>query len=135
MKEVKFNKNKIMNRILSFGIVALVASVPVYLYAQAIPAPDGTFETFLEQLIAIVKIVIQLVMGLALVSFLWGIVSYVISKGAEEKDKARGFIIWGLVGLFVMVSVWGIIGLFTNTFFGGNPTTIPPNLPTIQNAP
>src|SRR3989344_1687727 len=39
-----------------------------------------------------------------------------------------GFVVyfWGILVLFVMVSIWGIIGLLQNTLFGGalfNPST------------
>jgi uncharacterized membrane protein len=62
---------------------------------------------------------IRLMFAVALVVFLWGIIEYI--KGAGSPDsRAQGtqHIIWGLVGLFIMVSVLGIIKLFQNTIFG-----------------
>lgn len=55
---------------------------------------------------------------LATVVFLWGIVRYLSAGGDTEKLKeARNFIVWGIIGLFVMVSVWGLVALLNNTFF------------------
>jgi hypothetical protein len=48
---------------------------------------------------------------------LWGIIRYITSGGDADKEKAaRGYIIYGLIGIFVLVSFWGIIQLVANTF-------------------
>jgi len=37
---------------------------------------------------------------------------YLISGGEEEKvKKAKTWIIWSLVGVFLSISAWGIIGI------------------------
>jgi FtsH-binding integral membrane protein len=65
--------------------------------------------------------VVALLIGFALVVFLYGLLQYV-SKGdnAEERTKARDFIIFGIIGLFVMISVWGLVGILLNTFSGSS---------------
>lgn len=61
--------------------------------------------------------VIPLIFALATVVFIWGVVQYVINDGEEaKKEKGRQFIIWGLIGLVVMVSVWGLVSIVTRTF-------------------
>jgi len=56
--------------------------------------------------------------------FLWGITKYIFKGDSEgEREKGKQFMIWGIVGLFVMFGVWGIIELLGNTF--GVDTTIP----------
>lgn len=109
----------------------ILTFMPLSLMAASIKAPDGKLDTFLQQLIDILNIIIQIVMGIAVVVFLVGIVSYVISKGAEDKEKARDQIVMGIIGLFVMVSVWGIVQIFTSTFFDELKNT-PPALPSIN---
>lgn len=53
-----------------------------------------------------------LFLSTAVVVFFLGIVQFIWASRSGEKDgvtKGRSFMIWGLVGLFVMFSVWGII--------------------------
>lgn len=51
-------------------------------------------------------------MGIAVLVFFWGLVQYIISAGDEEKRKSgRGYMVAGIIALFVMVSVWGLVYL------------------------
>ena len=63
------------------------------------------------------KSIIPLILTLAIALFVWGVVQYVIND-QEEAKKARGrqFMIWGIIGITVMVSVWGLVGILGNTF-------------------
>jgi hypothetical protein len=61
--------------------------------------------------------VIPLLFVLAVASFIWGVVQYVINTEEEGKRaKGRDFMIWGIIALSVMVSIWGIVSIFRNTF-------------------
>jgi fumarate reductase subunit D len=61
--------------------------------------------------------VVSLLIAAAVVVFLWGVVKYITSgDNEEERKKAKDLIIYGIIGLFVMVSVWGLVGLLTGTF-------------------
>jgi hypothetical protein len=66
-------------------------------------------------------------MSLALVVFLWGIVVFIGNSGDETKrEEGKKHMLWGVIGLFVMVVVWGIVALLT-VIFGVTPMeTIPP---------
>lgn len=70
---------------------------------------------------------IPLVISIALLVFLVGIVQYVTAGGDEEKrTAARGMIIFGIIALFVMVSVWGFVNILARTFFGSGQSAIAP---------
>lgn len=76
----------------------------------------------------LINAVIPLIIGLAVVGFLWGLVQYLIAKSPEDQKTARGTMFWGIVILFVMVSVWGLVGILGGTFGidqGGGPEGIP----------
>ena len=61
---------------------------------------------------------ISLLFVIATLVFLWGIIRYVIAGEDEEKLKeGRQYIIYGLVGLAVMLAVWGIVGAVVTTLF------------------
>lgn len=62
--------------------------------------------------------VIPLLFILATVVFLYGVVKYVVAGGDEKKmDSGKQFMIYGVIGLFVMLTVWGIVNAAAKTFF------------------
>lgn len=46
-----------------------------------------------------------------LVRFLWA-----MNEGGSDKKDGQQHMIWGIVGMLIMVSVYGIISLIDNTF-------------------
>ena len=60
---------------------------------------------------------IYLLMALAFLVFVWGVAQYVYGAAVEDtRKKGRRHMIWGLFGLFVMVSAWSILSIVTGTF-------------------
>lgn len=72
------------------------------------------------------KSVWPLLISISVIVFIIGVIKYV-SKGDDSsaREEGRNFIIYGLVGLFVIVSVWGLVGVLQGTFGIGNSTFIP----------
>jgi len=67
-----------------------------------------------------------LLISMAVIVFVIGVVKYI--AGADEESKrteGRNFMIYGLVALFVMVSVWGLVGVIQGTFGLSNTPFIP----------
>ena len=59
---------------------------------------------------------VPLAIGLAVVIFLFGVIKYVTAGDSEEGRKnGRQLMLWGIVGLFVMVSVWGLVQVLNAT--------------------
>ena len=60
---------------------------------------------------------IILFFALAVVFFLYGILKYIASGGEEEgREKSKQVMLYGIIGLFVMVSFWGFVNILINTF-------------------
>lgn len=70
--------------------------------------------------------------ALAVVFFLYGILKYIYSADNEDSRKAsRQIMIYGIIGLFVMVSFWGFVNILLNTFeLNTYPYVEVPYLPT-----
>lgn len=65
----------------------------------------------------IVNPLIFLLFGVALVVFLWGVAQFIINADSSEGRKlGRDRIIYGIIGMFIMVSVYGILSIITHTF-------------------
>lgn len=74
--------------------------------------------------------VVPLLMALAIVGFIYGLIKYFLNPDSEEKRKdGKNFMLWGLVSLFVMVSIWGLVSIFSNTFLPTGTRTVVPTLP------
>lgn len=71
---------------------------------------NGTIVPIIDQAI------VPLFYALAFIAFLIGIVRYFFFEGEESRDKGKQFILWGLIGFFVIFSVWGIVKLLLSTF-------------------
>ncbi len=60
------------------------------------------------------SVLIPLAFSLCLLYFFWGVTKYIAnSANSSQKagEEAKRVMVWGLVGLFVAVSVWGIVRL------------------------
>ncbi len=79
-----------------------------------------TIKTLLDKIqTEILNPLIQLLFVVATVIFLWGVIQYVIGSRGDDKqlEKGKQVMLWGIIGMFIMVSAWGIIKLLCN-FFG-----------------
>lgn len=65
-------------------------------------------STFLNALIG-------LFVTLAIVVFFWGLIMYLWNVD-EKKAEGLQIMLWGVIAIFVMVSLWGIIRLLQSTF-------------------
>jgi hypothetical protein len=66
-----------------------------------------------------------LIIGLAIVVFVWNIFIYFFTE--KDKTEAGKYLLFSVIGFFVILSFWGIVNLFINTLQLDNdrPTTIP----------
>jgi len=65
----------------------------------------------------VINALVPIIISLALVVFFWGLVMYLVKIGDDaERKKGVSLMIWGVVAIFVMVSIWGIIRLLQSTF-------------------
>ena len=58
---------------------------------------------------------IGLFITLAIVVFFWGLIKYLWSMGTEDAHEGLKIMFWGVIAIFVMVSIWGIIRLLQST--------------------
>lgn len=83
----------------------------------------------------LVQTAIPIAFALAILGFFFGLARYIFSAGDEEKRKeGKSMMVWGLVAVFVLVSLFGIIRLFQRTLGvgEGNVITQPFDAPRIN---
>ncbi len=74
--------------------------------------------------------VLPIIIAIAVIWFIYNVFMYAIVGDEEKKALAKNNMIWGIVALFVMVSVWGLVNILGGTL--GLKVT-PPPLPQIDN--
>jgi hypothetical protein len=99
-----------MKKIISFSFSIVVLSIPMV----ALAAPRN-LKDVIQIFIDYLGYAIPLIFSLAIVAFLWGIAQYFFSMG-EKKEEARQLALWGIIALFVMISMWGLVRILSGTF-------------------
>jgi predicted membrane channel-forming protein YqfA (hemolysin III family) len=69
---------------------------------------SGTLTTFLNSLI-------PLLITVGVIYFIYGVITYVIADDEEAKGSGKNRMLWGLIGMFVIVTFWGLISVIQNT--------------------
>ena len=65
----------------------------------------------------IVNPIIILLFGLAVVYFLYGVFEFISNQENEEKKTTgKSHMIWGIVGIVIMMGVFTILNMIINTF-------------------
>lgn len=78
------------------------------------------FNDFSSAIRALIIIAVTLVF----LYFFWGLVDYIRQdKSAAEDAKKR--ILWGIVGIFVLVSMWGLVYFLQTAVLGSAGSTQP----------
>jgi hypothetical protein len=64
----------------------------------------------------IVNPLILLMVGVAIIFFLWGVFDFIRNAdSSEERKKGGEHILYGVVGLFIMATAYGILNLILGT--------------------
>ena len=96
---------------LGLGVAAF--ALPLVTFAQA-DADLGFFGGLIDEIQGLIDAAVPLVVGLAILLFLWGLAKYILSQDdAESRANARSIMIWGVVIIFVMTALWGLVGLLS----------------------
>ena len=114
MSKLQYNTAKVI----TFGALTFLLT-PFIAFAQA-----GTVQQLIGIVGGIIASIIPIVIALALLFFFWGLAKFILHADDEnERAKGKNIMVWGIVALFVIVTVWGIIAVLQNTFIGPGGTT------------
>jgi len=104
-------RSRISSLIIGFGVLA----APLIAQAQNI-------ESVTSLVSSLVNYSIGILIGVAIIAFFYGLIKYLFNQTGEEKGKGAKIMIWGILALFIMLSIFGLVRLLQNTFGVGGGT-------------
>ncbi len=94
-------------------VIGLAMFAPLVAFAQE---PIVTTQGLFNRLLQLGDMFTYLLIAIAVIYIIWNVVRYMIAGGEEDKKLALKNFTWGIVGLFLILSIWGIVNILVNTF-------------------
>lgn len=113
-----------MKKVIAFSVLLtpFIASAQI---AQGVGSASNLIA-FLKDALSTATI---LILAAAVVYFLWNVFKFIMAAGDEEKRKeGQSGIIYGVIGIAVMVSIWGIVNFLTQSAKLDTTTRTAPSL-------
>lgn len=94
----------------NFFLVSLL--FPVGLFAFTL---NGNFKSVIDEILSIISILLPILSGLAFLYFFWGLSKFILNSDKPEDIKnGKAKMLWGVLALFVLISVGSIISFISN---------------------
>lgn len=94
---------------------------PAIALAQ-VNAPVRDFNTLTQKTIGIGNTIIGVLIAIAVIFIVYNVLMFIVKAGTDDRKTYQKAILWGIVGLAVILSIWGLVAILTNTFgTAGNP--------------
>ena len=104
-------------------IASIAVLAPSIAFAQTRPITDVNSLT--QKLTGIGNTVIGILIAIAVIYIIYNTLMFIINASDPEKRKAsQSGIIWGVVGLAVILSIWGLVAILTGTFSTNNTAPV-----------
>lgn len=101
-------------------LAILFLTAPLSTFAQVCSGPFNTGEGIAGALgwpsCIINSYLIPIAIGLEFILFIAGVIIY-MTNGDNEAKRTEGnkFMMWGLVAIFITLSLWGLVAIIRNT--------------------
>lgn len=93
--------------------------IPALVFAQ-----DKTLSYLITKIVGYFNQILGLLMGLALIMFVWYVIQYFV-KPTDKRSEGAMYVMYSLIGFFVILSFWGLVNILQNTFDIGNDRYAP----------
>lgn len=104
-----------MKKLIGFSLLALPGLVSAQNVTDA--------NSLVDKINSILNAVIPILISFAVVYIIYAVVRYVIASTDEGREKGKSAIGYGILGLFIILSIWGLVNILVRTF--GLNTNVP----------
>lgn len=119
-----------MNKLETIGVSLVSIALPALVFAQT----GQDLSWLISLIIFYLNKILFLLMALAIVMFVWFIIQYFIKPGDEgHRSEAKSYLMWSIIGFFVILSFWGIVNILENSFGLGNAYNQPQSWSSFMN--
>jgi hypothetical protein len=106
------------------AVALVLTALPMVAFAAG-----GQLVSLMDTIGTLVKKAIPILTALALVFFIVGLIRFVIAADEEKRKDGKSMMWWGIIALFVIVSIWGIVNFIgTNLGIDATTTANPPGV-------
>lgn len=92
--------------------IIIATGFPLFTFA----ATSMKLSDLIGKIIGYLNLALELMMGLAVVFFVWNVIHYYIQPGSIKKSEAGQYVMWSLIGFFIILSLWGLVNILISTF-------------------
>jgi hypothetical protein len=112
------------NKISIISILLLVA--PTVAGAASFSLAGANFKGVIDEILSYISILVPILYSLCFIAFFWGLSKFILNSGsAQEVQKGKNYMIWGITALFILVSLRVIIGILARELEIGDSKSIP----------
>lgn len=85
------------------------------MFSMLMVIPQISFAAFdkvkslLRDFKSLLDLLIPIIFALALIFFFYGLADFIRTASEKTKEEGKNRMKWGIIALFVMISIWGII--------------------------
>lgn len=98
-------------------ILALTLTLPLISFAA--PAVT-TYHGLIVRLKSLIDIALPLMISFAVLFTAYEAFLYIVAgTDSSKRDNAKGGIVYGVIGIFIMASIWGFVSILIGTVFSG----------------
>jgi Na+/proline symporter len=118
----------IKRKIVALSSVGL-SLLPTLAFAQSVSGNINRIDDVFNIVEAFITRATPFLIGLAVFVIIFGVFKFILNADNEEERKAaRYYIFWGVIGVFVMISIWGLVNILSQTFNLSNNPLPPPQI-------
>lgn len=92
--------------------------VSIIVPSVALAASPHTFRDLAGLIVTLLDAATGVLIVAGIAVYFYGISTNILKFGEGDAEKLKNYFFWGIIVLFVMVSIWGILQLLRNTLFG-----------------
>ena len=103
---------------LKTALLPFILLIPAAANAQQIKDIDSLTAKFVN----LGNTIIGILIGFSVLWIIFNAVRFIVKADSDDRKKYQAAIIWGIIGLFIILSIWGFVHILTTSFSTVNNT-------------